>query len=845
MTSGISNENAIKDLWLSMSKLLALQNQAPPLEALPPSVKVPTSFPQERLWLVNQVNPNSSAHNIPLTFQLGAGLNIAALKQGLLDIVDRHAILRTRYIGVGNETVGLVSDVDEFFFLVEDISGVASKDGDENSGETITKFIRTPINLGVEFPFKALLVKLPDEKYTLVLLLHHIVFDGWSESILFEELEQGYKKYLHGTAKKSDSLEIQYSDFASWQRLWLSGEALSTLKGYWSARLGGKVCIPALPKKVPSENAAAYTGLALLRVDADVVSRVRAFSKSQGITLFVTLFSAFNSLLYLYCGQQELVIASPNANRNKDALKKLIGYFANILLIKTPIDETLSFAELAQVVRKNLSNDFAHQDLPLQYALEQVTVSGGSASSVMFALQNTPKHVLALEGIECTRVDAGSVTPDFDLFLSITDHGEWFEFEFKYHAALFDKDFIHSLAQAYKDILLAGVSDPDRKLRELIDIDQNRLSQMRDTYEQWLALRQTESADPIAEETHSADGDVEDILRGIWQKLLGIVPERNDNFFDIGGQSLTAVQMLNEIEHKFNKKLPLNVLLNTGTVAQLAKLIREAEHTQLWPLLVDIRINELTTGSPVFGVHGIGGGSLFYKQIAEHIDEDVPFYGLQSLGMDGIQQPLERVEDMALLYLDEIRKVQPQGPYRIVGYSFGGFIALEIAQMLVAQGQRVSFLGMLDVPSPAIAQRKPNILEVLSAHVVNLWNEPLATKYEYIAKRLAWLKVKKQLQDKEYEAELKRKNPELRMYQVLSPNYKAADRYKALAYNGHVTVFRARTQLSRCARFPSLGWDRVASSVDVHTVPGDHYTMIESPNVQSVAEKLNQCLRDS
>jgi thioesterase domain-containing protein len=197
---------------------------------------------------------------------------------------------------------------------------------------------------------------------------------------------------------------------------------------------------------------------------------------------------------------------------------------------------------------------------------------------------------------------------------------------------------------------------------------------------------------------------------------------------------------------------------------------------------------------------------------------------------------------MAELYIQEIRRVQERGPYHLAGYSFGGFIALEMAQRLRADGEVVALLAMLDAPTPDLAQRTPSIWEYVSTHLINLWHEVPSRKLQYIASRMQWLTRKYKMKDRDYEEKLKRENPALRMYQVLTPNYKAAERYSARPYDGPITVFRASFQTSRCARFPFLGWDSYSSDVEAFEVPGDHYSIVLEPHVKELATLLNHCL---
>jgi thioesterase domain-containing protein len=337
---------------------------------------------------------------------------------------------------------------------------------------------------------------------------------------------------------------------------------------------------------------------------------------------------------------------------------------------------------------------------------------------------------------------------------------------------------------------------------------------------------------------------VEIALVEIWEALLGVRPRRQDDFFELGGQSFSSRAVTERdrrpVWQKIAPQYPVTGFYYRATGGGDSRI---QSHAALASAGAATEPENSTTQPPLFCIHGVGGGAMFYRDIAKYLDPAIPVYALQSLGMDGIQTPLERVEDMAARYIEEIRQVQDHGPYYLAGYSFGGFIALEIAQRLMADGETVSFLAMLDAPTPDLAHRKPSLWEYASTHLINLWNEAPSKRPAYILKRLKWILMKQKINNRDYETEVKLQNPQLRMYQVLGPNYKAADQYVARPYAGHITVFRATCQTSRCARFPYLGWDTYAESVEAFTVPGDHYSLVQEPNAQVLGTVLNDCLK--
>lgn len=834
--------NDPNDLWQAISKLVALQNQSPPLQPVPRDSALPLSLPQERLWWLSQLNPQSSAYNISLVFHLTGPLNLKALQDSLNAVVNRHEVLRTHFSVQNDRPVQLISDPVNLDLQVIDLKSLGSDKQKLRLYELITKNTQSPFDLASDLLIRTTLLQLGQAEFVLLIVIHHIVFDGWSEGVLCQELSAAYDAFIQHKKPTFVPLPVQYADFSVWQRQWLKDELQETLLDYWTSQVNDRLAVPELPVQPDSSRESnKFSNCQTLVLEAELTQYLRTFSRQQGVTLFVTLLSGFKVLLHRYCEQDVLMVCTPVANRNRTQLKTLIGYFVNLLLLQTDLSGNPTFKEVLQQVRQTVTGALAHQDLPVQRLVSQLKGQKISVSRVMFALQNTPQHPFTLSGMSVVPWDVEGETTDFDLFLSVVDKNDSLVACLKYNSGLFEFKFIQTLLEHFRQVLDQVIDCPEKSLSSLLDLDQeeqNRFRQQRQARQRYPQMNQGG-----VETVDIPQNEIERQLVGIWETLLGVRPRLEDNFFDLGGQSLVVVQLLSEIEANFGKKIPLNTLLQSATVKQLSKVIQASDTSQIWPILVSLRTVEVNAKPPLFGIHGIGGGALFYREIAQSLDANIPVYVLQSLGLDGIQTPLERVEDMAELYLQEMRRIQPCGPYYVMGYSFGGFIAFEIAQQLHAVGETVAFLGMLDAPTPDLDRRKMGFWDYALTHFINLWHEKPKRKLHYILNRLKWVQLRKNVNKREYVDKLKSENPKIRMYNVLEPNYRAADRYVTQPYTGHVTVFRAKTQTSRGARYPSLGWDTYAKTVETYTVPGDHYSMIKEPNAHTLGTVLNACIQ--
>ena len=352
----------------------------------------------------------------------------------------------------------------------------------------------------------------------------------------------------------------------------------------------------------------------------------------------------------------------------------------------------------------------------------------------------------------------------------------------------------------------------------------------------------------------------EELLAGLWASVLGV--ERvgvHDNFFDLGGHSLLAVSLLAQIEQEFGKHLPLAALFQGATIAELARLLNPStDTTNQWAPLVAIQPNG--SKRPFFCVPGAGGNVLYYHQLARHLGQDQPSYGLQAVGLDGETAPDTRVEDMAARYIQEIQTVQPQGPYLFGGHSFGGWVALEMSKQLQLKGQKIAKLLIFDTTVPhnqaigidwdetqwitdvaqIIGRMLNQKLEISDAKLQQLETQAQFNYLHKILEQNGWIISIKQLQAlvKIFKANCQTNYVPQNISAIPISLFKASEILTVT--EAGIEMERLRESLKQQADW---GWNQYASgSVDIHVVPGDHHTMMSQPHVQVLAEKLRACL---
>ncbi len=341
----------------------------------------------------------------------------------------------------------------------------------------------------------------------------------------------------------------------------------------------------------------------------------------------------------------------------------------------------------------------------------------------------------------------------------------------------------------------------------------------------------------------SARDELEHQLIEIWEKVLdlnniGI----DDNFFDLGGHSLVALQLFAEIEKVWHKKLLLAVLLESPTISGLAKIIRTGDMPNWSPLvLLKPSKNEL----PLFCVHPLGGNLFDYHTLSKILDIHRPIYGLQPRGIDGKQQPIDRIEDMASYFIQSIQTIQPQGPYFITGYSFGGIVAFDIARQLTEQGEKIAFLGLVDIRCPVIAELDTPFREWIDIQLDRMRKLTIKEQFNYLIEKLFY--PKSQAYRDEIVATLSDLDiftPEL--VKVLDCNVQAAKEYQPQVFAGSATLFWSEYQDWYIKKHPTLGWgDLVADGLDIQRIPGNHTTLMQEPHVRVLAEKLELSIAEA
>ncbi|MEH2022015.1 amino acid adenylation domain-containing protein [Nostoc sp.] len=438
-----------------------LQNQTIPQIANRESV--PLSFAQQRVWFLEQLEPNSPAYIVSNAQRLTGKLNVGILQQSLDAIVVHHEALRTNFItspdGSPIQVIGTPRPVELKIIQVTK----------EQVKFLLNQEVQCPFNLESDLMLRATLLQVDEQEHILLLMMHHIASDGWSIGILWQQLTALYEAFLSSKPSPLAKLPIQYADFAVWQHQWLSGEVLSKQINYWKTQLAGANTVLELPTDRPRPPVQTYQGAAQSLMLPQILSTsLTELSHQEGVTLFMTLLAAFGAILYRHTGQEDILIGSPIAGRNRSEIEGLIGFFINTVVLRTDFTDNPSFRSVLNRVRQMALDAYAHQDMPFEKLVEELQperdTSRNPLFQVWFNMLNLRDIQLELPGVAIEPVSILETASKFDLTLYVTEQNQGIKLDLVYNTNLFTSERMMEMLDQFHHLLNQIVATPESQI---------------------------------------------------------------------------------------------------------------------------------------------------------------------------------------------------------------------------------------------------------------------------------------------------------------------------------------------------------------------------------------------
>lgn len=695
---------------------------------------VPVSPAQERIWTLSQLLPTSAVYNLPLVFRICGDLNVEALSKAVDFVCQRHEILRTRIATTTESVEQIIEDEPLGHLSLDDLAKLSDIEQQTAEDQIVDEIVRRPFNMSEGPLIRTHLIRLSNKECIFVLVMHHIISDGWSFNVYLEELQNAYNR-ADSDAVELQNLPFQYADYSAWKHELNKSEKLKHQLEYWSNKLGGNLAAPELP--VAQENAYKnFKGCRITRtLSHELSQQVRELAVKNGIPVSTILLSLFKILLHAGSGQTDIVVCVPVIGRSMPGAGELIGCFSDIVLLRTDLSGTPSFDEIVARVRKTTSEAMDNCEVPMQLVLQQSEKLTRLPIRVMFNHAGTNQHSLNLDGLEVksTPIHCGEVT--FDLAMTSSESESTIDISFDYKDSLFRELTIEHLLDDFETLADQMCRYSTRTFASVINefVPQDINITGRSNKSKQEQEPPSKSKDQyVAPQTAS-----ERKLVRIWESVFNLSPiGTNDHFFRLGGYSWLSFVVLAEIETAFQIKLPVATFETHQTVKQLAGHIDKcqsdsasiSDQLHLPPHVKRWRI--LGPGGP--------GNYLFYSDITHDSKSGKTQIETRAQRFQTEYSSITTMEDMARRCIEEIKSMQPNGPYYLLGQVCGTNMAIEVGRLLIEAGEQVPLTAVFDASPQLVAKSvwnryfKHSITLLRSGNISYLWRRMIPSiRYQF------------------------------------------------------------------------------------------------------------------
>jgi thioesterase domain-containing protein len=827
---------------------------------------MPATPSQMRFWLLYKMYPGNRSLNMPLAWTCRGTFAPQVAAAALTELARRHESLRTTFEVVDGQLSQVIHPPTEVPLPVEDLRRLPKDARQRKADAIVQRQARVQMDMEKGPLFSALAIRMAADEHILLVTIHHSVCDGWSNGVVLRDFAAIYDGLIRNLPPALPELPIQFGDFAVWLDEWRKGKESAESLDYWRQTLGGDFAPLRIRRDFPGGGGEERGDIETLLLPPDLVRQARDFCALRGVTLYMLLLSVYAATLHRLTGQGDILIGTPCANRRQET-EDLIGPFSNPQVIRIKIEKGDTLGSVVESVRTWTLGALVHQDLPFEdlNADEFFCRDGNQISlQVYFIYQRAFMQAQKTPSLEIVPLRSVSPGTMFDLLLSIVERTEGPRLQLEYNPGFFRVSTIQRILKLYVRILETILSSVESPVEETArdDYGKQLLAAPNGEAERGAvdeaadgdghsnaSLSRAAAPDERRGENHVAPRDaLEAQIARIWETAIGV---RNlsirDSFFDLGGRSLAAMQIISRINKIYSLDFGLAALFTGHTVERISELVRKRLSANGSSSIVPMQPEG--TATPLFIIHGAGGNVIRFYQLAKLVGTDHPIYGVQAQSLLAGQPALLRLEDQAAFYLDEIREIQPRGPYYFLGYSFGGMVALEIAHRLRALGEKVELLGMLDSRQRdylTLMQRKDSVRVKVDRRIArflgNLSSLSLLEKADYIWKKLLTRFLRRTYM---LASALGIRSVPSFMKSTDDISWLAAMNYRPRRWPGRITLFRASIQPD--PRLPlDLGWTPYAEDgVEVHELPGDHDLVFREPNIQVLAEQLRARLEHS
>lgn len=800
-------------------------------------------------WVGQSLRPSSPLFNVILAFRIHAPIDVQLFSEAFNTVVQQSDAMRTIFRDKMGVPERIVLPTPPQPLLLIDFSG-------EPDPETALQLWlegrrQQPLDVSV-CAYDIVLVKLEEASYFWYINQHHLITDAASTFLVFGHVTTLYTEALASGTISSELSLPKFEAYVDFEKAYNATPRYKKSAVFWRERLAQGL----EPLRFYGRSAQ-KKGHKMQRLrfelDPERSQQLKALMQRPGVLNLTHDLGMMNVLLTLYfaqlhymTGNRRLATMLPFHNRPTQPMKQTIGLLMEVCPVLVELEEGETFATLTKKVGKSLQKTLVHYQYGTAVAMES------KLTDLMFNFHHRPELLFGDQPVEQVLLHPRAGSDSFALHVHEFESDDTFTFLFDFHEDVFAQPERELTLLAFEKILTDYLADVDTPLAELELPTAVSLPPMANG-----TIHTNDAGDEKAAFVAPRD-NLEEQLAIAWQNVLDVTAVGiHDDFFDLGGNSWMAVRLFTELQAITGHNLPLATLFRAPTIAALADVIRQDDDAQTWTSLVPIR----STGSktPFFCIHGVTGDILWLKELADLMDDEQPFYGVQARGLDGEAEPFDRLEEMAAYYLQQIRQVQPHGPYYLGGYCMGGDIAYEVARQLQAAGEEVPVLTVLDPPPANFSERAPLNGRFLLDFVRNspywfrefmrLGGGEISSRVRRkgrVALRSIWQKIRA----KSGESNLSASDvidqaddlPKHRQ-QVIESHLEALIHYTHPGYDGEVIIFEAQSRPFLNPATSADEWvDYVSRPLIRRIVPGSHSSMLHKPHVVALADHLQKSL---
>ena len=834
-----------------------------PLETKPAEVRAnrticaPASLSQQRYALLEALSPGSG--NTSACVRIRGVLDGSKLERAAQLLAARHEILRTSFRSTANGLEQVIHATASPEFVVEQ---VRSQHPEKDLPGLIQSHAGRPFDLNRGPLWNLRLYRLEKTSYVLVVTVHHILADGWSQGIIQRELWANYESLLKETPSGMERPALQYAMVGAWQSANARERTYNDDLTYWKEYLKAPIPVVSLvPGKRRNARAAARCAVELLRVPASLVQTWRSFCPTAGVTGFVFTLACFKALLYRFTAETDLVVASPVAQRSCET-ENVIGPFAAPMAFRTRIHPKATFLELLAAVSEAVREGLSHSAVPFDVLESELNVKPVNGRNPLFQFYFTyQKEFVTGRNVGGLEIETYPMPPAFtpyEVQIGFIERPSGVDMRMDYDPDVIDSASVRILLGKMLDLIGEVLKTPEREIDALRAIAGG--SPFNEMPTSAAGLPRVEQNQYVRPRTPD-----EKLLVKIWEQVLGIAPIGiRTKFFDLGGYSLALLRLFAQVNKTFGTSLPATTIFKYPTVETLAKHLRAKNQQHANDIVVPIK--DSGSNPPFFMVHSYH----LYADLPWLLDPEQPFYGLQEMGRVDHSGGYA-LETMMAEYVRCIRQIQPHGPYLLGGFCSAALPAFEVSRQLEAGGEQVALLALIESPTTAVSsvqldmplvrrigdyfsRRKRELAFYRETMRPLRWPERARYSFNLASRKLHNLSSKWELwgwsRACRFYLRLGLQLPGVIQRKLCSGirvvTLEAIRGYQPKMYHGRIDLLVGSDAPAQNCRTDAESWNRLTSGgVTVTLVPGDHDSMFVEPHLSTFAAKLRQLIGES